>query len=137
MEKTSNNIAVVRRLYEARGNPDIVAAVLAPDVCWEVVEGFPYGGTYRGASDVIGRFFARLFQDFEDWRTEPQQMLEAHEYVFALGSYAARAKATGRPFTARFAHLWTVRGGIIVQLRQCADTVQIARVLERDFDRRH
>lgn len=137
MKETSNNIAVVRRLYEARGNPDIIAAVLAPNVRWEVVEGFPYGGTYQGVSDVIGRFFARLFRDFEDWRTEPQQILDAQDHVFALGSYSARAKTTGRPFTARFAHLWTMQNGMIVQLRQCADTAQIAKALEAEFDRRH
>jgi hypothetical protein len=29
------------RLYEARGNPDVIRRVLAPNVRWEVVEGFP------------------------------------------------------------------------------------------------
>jgi uncharacterized protein len=44
MKLTSENIAVVRRLYEARGNREIIRQVLAPDVRWEVVEGFPHSG---------------------------------------------------------------------------------------------
>ena len=40
----SKNLAAVRRLYEAHGNPDIVKTVLASEVRWEVVEGFPHSG---------------------------------------------------------------------------------------------
>jgi uncharacterized protein len=47
----SAQVAVVRRLYEARGNPEVIRQVLAPDVRWEVVEGFPYSGVYVGLDD--------------------------------------------------------------------------------------
>jgi ketosteroid isomerase-like protein len=50
-----------------------------------------------------------------------------------LGFYSARAKATGRTFKARFAHVWTVRDGVIVRLQQCADTVQLAKAVRQDF----
>jgi uncharacterized protein len=125
----SKNIVAVRQLYEARGNPDIVNTVLAPDVRWEVVEGFPYSGIYQGLNGVSD-FFTRLFGDFEHWHTEPAEIFEAGDRVVGLGFYSARAKVTGRTFTARFAHVWTVRDGVIVRLQQCADTVQIARALE-------
>jgi hypothetical protein len=101
----SKNIVAVRRLYEARGNPDIVKNLL----------------------------FTRLFGDFEDWHTEPAEIFEAGDRVIGLGFYSARAKATGRRFEARFAHVWTVRDGVIVRLQQCADTVQLAKALRQDF----
>jgi hypothetical protein len=63
------NIASVRRLYEARGNPDVDKTVLAPDVRWEVVEGFPHSGNYQELNGVFD-FFTHLFGDFEDWHTE-------------------------------------------------------------------
>jgi hypothetical protein len=47
-QSESKNIVAVRRLYEAHGNPDIVKTVLAPEVRWEVVEGFPHSGVYHG-----------------------------------------------------------------------------------------
>jgi uncharacterized protein len=125
----SQNIVAVRRLYEAGGNPDIVKSVLSPDVRWEVVEGFPYSGVYQGLNGVAD-FFTRLFGDFENWHTEPAEIFEGGDRVFAIGTYSARAKATGKSFKARFAHVWTVRDGAILRLQQCADTVQIARALE-------
>ena len=42
----SMSVAVVRRLYEARCNPDIIREVLAPDIRWEVVKGFPHSGVF-------------------------------------------------------------------------------------------
>jgi uncharacterized protein len=130
----SKNIVAVRRLYEARGNPDIVKTVLATDVRWEVVEGFPYSGVYQGLSGVAD-FFTRLFGDFEDWHTEPAEIFEAGDRVIGLGFYSAHAKATGRLFKARFAHVWTMRDGVIVRLQQCADTVQLSKALGKDFSK--
>jgi ketosteroid isomerase-like protein len=90
-QSESKSIVAVRRLYEARGNPDIVKTVLAPDVRWEVVEGFPHSGIYHGLNGVFD-FFTRLFGDFEDWHTEPAEIFEAGDHVIGLGFYfSARA----------------------------------------------
>ena len=132
MKTPNENIAVVRRLYEARGNPEIIGQVLAPEVRWEVVPGFPHSGTYLALSGVFD-FFTRLFGEFEDWHTEPSEFFETADRVIAVGTYSGRAKATGKSFESRFAHIWTVRDGVIVRLQQCADTVQLAKALRQDF----
>src|SRR5262249_46169330 len=87
----NKNVAAVRRLYEARGNPDIVKTVLAPEVRWEVVEGFPHSGVYQGQNGVFD-FFTQLFGDFEDWHTEPTEIFEMGDRVVGLGFYSARGK---------------------------------------------
>src|SRR5262245_4699747 len=122
-------IAVVRRLYEARGNPDVIRQVLASDVRWEVVDGFPYGGVYVGLDNVLGDFFGRLFTDFDEFVANGSEFFESGERVIALGNYSGRAKRSGKRFTARFTHVWTLQNGLIVRLQQCADTVQLARAL--------
>ena len=122
----SAQVAVVRRLYEARGNPEIILQVLAPNVRWEVVEGFPYSGVYVGLDDVLRNFFGRLFEDFESFVAVGSEFFESGDHVIALGTYTGRAKATGKEFTARFAHVWTLQGG---RMQQCADTVQVVRAL--------
>jgi ketosteroid isomerase-like protein len=132
VKSPKENIAVVRRLYEARGNPEIIRQVLAPEVRWEVVPGFPHSGTYLALSGVFD-FFTRLFGEFEDWHTEPSEFFETADRVIAVGTYSGRAKATGKSFESRFAHIWTVRDGVIVRLQQCADTVQLAKALRQDF----
>jgi uncharacterized protein len=130
----SAQVAVVRRLYEARGNPEVIRQVLAPDVRWEVVEGFPYSGIYVGLDDVLRNFFGRLFQDFESFVAVGTEFFESGDRVIALGSYAGRARRTGKRFTARFAHVWTLHDGLIVRLQQCADTVQLARALADEHE---
>jgi uncharacterized protein len=125
----SPNVSVVRRLYRARGNPEVVSQVLARDVRWEVVDGFPYSGVYNGLDNVLRDFFGRLFTDFDEFVADGSEFLESGEHVIALGSYSGRATKTGKRFTARFAHVWTLKDGLIVRLQQCADTVQLARAL--------
>jgi uncharacterized protein len=125
----SAQVAVVRRLYEARGDPDVIRQVLSPDVRWEVVEGFPHGAVYVGLDDVFRNFFGRLFQEFESFVAVGSEFFESGDHVIALGTYTGRAKATGKEFTARFAHVWTLQGGRIIRLQQCADTVQVVRAL--------
>jgi ketosteroid isomerase-like protein len=125
----SPNESVVRRLYRARGNPEVVSQVLARDVRWEVVHGFPYSGVYNGLDNVLRDFFGRLFTDFDEFVADGSEFFESGEDVIALGSYSGRATKTGKRFTARFAHVWTLKDGLIVRLQQCADTVQLARAL--------
>ena len=123
------NIVVVRRFYENLGSPEIIMQVLSPTIRWEITPGFPYGDVYIGMDSVFRDFFGRVLQDFEDWRTEMSEVFDAGDRVIALGAYSGRAKATGKTFTARFSHVWTLDDGVIVRLQQCADTAQIARSL--------
>ena len=125
----SLNVSAVRHLYEARGNPEVIRQVLSPDIRWEVVDGMPYGGNYVGLDSVIRDFFGRLFTDFDGFVATGHEFIEAGDLVIALGSYSGLARRTGKGFTAHFTHVWTLRDGLIVRLQQCADTVQLARVL--------
>jgi len=126
----SANVAVVRRFYDNLGSPEILVQVLSPTIRWEIVPGFPYGGDYIGVDAVFRDFFGRVLSDFDDWRTTMSELFDAGDRVIALGTYSGRAKTTGKPFTARFAHLWTLEGSVMVRLQQCADTVQLSRALE-------
>jgi uncharacterized protein len=111
------NMTVARRFYENLGSPEILTQVLSPTIRWEIVPGFPCGGVYLGVNAVFQDFFSRVLQDFEEWRTELSELFDAGDRVIALGTYSGRAKATGKTFGARFAHLWTVDGGVIVRLQ--------------------
>jgi uncharacterized protein len=125
----SPNVSVVRRLYQARGNPEVIRQVLGSEVRWEVVDGFPYGAVYKNRDSVLRDFFGRLFTDFDEFVANGSEFFESGEHVIALGNYSGRARRSGRRFTARFAHVWTLQDGLIVRLQQCADTLQLARAL--------
>ena len=44
----ADNIAVVRRMYESKGDPAVAKDVLAPDIVRDITPGFPGGGVYHG-----------------------------------------------------------------------------------------
>jgi ketosteroid isomerase-like protein len=117
----AENIAVVRRLYEARGNPEVIRQVLAPDVRWESRR-LPQQQRLCRARSGARTFLQTTLRRLEDWHTEASEFYAANDRVFALDTYSARARATGRTFKARFAHVWTLRDAMIVRLQQCADT---------------
>jgi ketosteroid isomerase-like protein len=126
----SANVAVVRRFYENLSSPDVLMEVLSPTIRWEITPGFPYGGDYDGVEAVFRDFFGGVLSIFDDWRTTMNEVHDAGDRVLALGTYSGRAKTTGKMFTARFSHSWTVDAGTLVRLQQCADTVQLSRALE-------
>jgi uncharacterized protein len=97
---------------------------------WEITLGFPHGGDYAGVEAVVRDFFGRVLADFDGWSTVMNEVHDAGDRVLALGTYSGRAKTTGKTFVARFSHCWTVEGGTMVRLQQCADTAQISRALE-------
>jgi ketosteroid isomerase-like protein len=133
MEKhPSPNVETIQKLYEALGQGDaqVMATLVAAQVRWEILPGFPHGGTHVGLEAVFNNFFGPVLEDFEAWRTVPETILDAGDEVIALGHYHSRAKTTGKDMIAAFAHVWSLQEGKVTRLRQYADTVQLTRALE-------
>ncbi len=129
--KTSPNVQTIKKWYEATrtGDRAAMAALCTADVKWEITPGFPHSGTFVGLESIFASFFAPLLQDFDEWRSVPDAILDAGDDVIGLGQYHARARATGKNTTPAFAHVWTIKDGRIRRLRQYADTVQLTRAL--------
>ena len=49
----SSQIALIRKLYGARGNVNVFKSLLADDLEYDIAEGFPNGGVYRGIDTVV------------------------------------------------------------------------------------
>jgi len=122
----SSNMATVRRFYANLGSPEVLMEVLSPTIQWEITPGFPYGGVYTGIGAVFNDFFGRVLGDFDDWKTEMSELIDADDRVIGRGAYSGRSKSTGKRFSAQFVHVWTVAGTQIVRLQQCADATQVS-----------
>jgi hypothetical protein len=75
----SPNVSVVRRRYQAGGNPEVISQVPASDVRWEVFDGLPYCGIYAGLDNVLSEFFGRLFTDFDEFVADGSKFFESGE----------------------------------------------------------
>ncbi|WP_053654813.1 nuclear transport factor 2 family protein [Streptomyces sp. MMG1121] len=123
----SSQIDVVRRYYSAKGDPQVIRSVVASGAEWDVVEGFPNGGVYRGLDSILGDFFEFLAH-FTEFQVVSEEFFEDGGHVIVLGRYEGITTA-GTAVTSRFAHVFTLRDSRIVRLQQTCDTLPIARAL--------
>jgi ketosteroid isomerase-like protein len=127
----SNNADIIRNVYDAFGKGDIPAVLGAmdPQVEWREADGFPYAGTYVGPDAVLQGVFMRLGSEWDGFRAEPDEVLDAGDTVVGLGYYSGRYKATGKEFRAQFAHVFKLRDGKIVKFQQYTDTALVQAAL--------
>ena len=126
MSNTSQ-IALVRKLYDAKGDVNTFKSLVADDAEWDITEGFPNGGVYRGIGAIASDFFS-FIASFNEFYAEGDEYFESGDHVIVLGRYFGVTKK-GRRVQARFAHFWTLRDGKIARLQQTGDTLLIAQAL--------
>ena len=113
---------VMRRVYDAFATgDDETLGLLIGDADWVEAAGGPYGGRYRGLTEVAANVFGPLSQDVMDFSAIPDEVLEVGENcALALGFY--RGTTPSGPLEIRFAHLATVEGGRVTRFEQFTDT---------------
>jgi ketosteroid isomerase-like protein len=125
----SDNVALVRRLYESGMAPEVTAEIIAPDLVWDITPGFPNSGVYHGWESVGRDFFGPLVPSFASFGAAPEQFFGDEEgHVFVFGHYHAEGKS-GTKADVRFIHFWTVRDGKLAHLQQAADSHVLQQVL--------
>ena len=122
----TSQIALIRKLYDARGNVNTFKSLLADDVEWDIEEGFPNGGVYRGIKGVFD--FFTFAADFDEFYAKGDEYFESGDHVIVLGRYFGVTKK-GRRVQSRMAHFWTLRDGKVRRLETTADTLLIAQAL--------
>jgi uncharacterized protein len=123
----TSQIALIKKLYAAMGDVNSFKSLVADDAEWDIAEGFPNGGVYRGLDKTISGFFP-FMADFNEFYAKGDEYFGSGDHVIVLGHYFGVTKK-GRKVQSRFAHFWTIRDGKIVRLQQTADTLLIAQAL--------
>ncbi len=128
----SQSSDLVRNLYAAfaRGDIPTVLGAMTPDATWTESEGGPYGGTYRGANDILAGVFMKLGGEWDGFAAVPAQFVAEGDTVVVLGEYSGTYRATGRAMRAPFAHVWALSDGRVVSFTQITDTVLHRRAME-------
>ena len=121
----------VQRLYRAVATGDVptMLDLLDDKVEWIDAAGFPYAGTYHGPQAVLEGVFARLASEWDGFTVEPSQFIADGDEVVSLGTYSGTYKATGKSFSARYAHAWTVKDGKVIRYAQVVDSAELNKAL--------
>ncbi len=125
-----SNPDLIRSLYAAFGRGDVKTILdnLDPTIEW-VSNGdskvIPWGGR-RGGVAGAASFFQSLADNLDFEAFEPRDFFDAGDTVTVLGRSRARVKKSGGVFDTQWAHVFTIRNGMLASFREYYDTKSIA-----------
>jgi ketosteroid isomerase-like protein len=62
------------------------------------------------------RFFSeQLISQFDDFKVEAEEFIDAGDWVVAIGTVSGRGESSGLEFSMRFVHLLEMRDGKVVR----------------------
>jgi ketosteroid isomerase-like protein len=123
-----SNVDTARSAYEAfsRGDIETLSQMLAEDGTWLTSDELPLGGETQGRDAILANF-ARIPDYWSSFSVEPEEFIDAGEWVVVRGTQ--RAGNDAGSFEAPFAHLMKFEGGKIVRGEFYADSAKAAKVL--------
>ena len=125
---SQHDVQAVRGGYDAFNRKDIPAVLDLYDEQIEWIEaggGRAPEGTFRGTQSVAKEVFATVPQNFDDFRAEPEQFIDASGHVVAVGRFRGRAK-NGTTLDAPFVHVYRMRNGKVVSFQNYVDATRWA-----------
>lgn len=126
-----NNLETIQKLYELFELGDALGLLesLDENIVWTEAEGFPYGGTYTGHKDIVKNVLKKLATEWDVYKVEADEFLDAGNRIVALGNYSGIYKQTGKKMNVPFAHVWTVENGKATRFIQYTDTLKVSEAL--------
>ena len=128
LDVSQENVDVIRRMYERwlQNDASLFDAFdseieLHPDPAadWVGVD-----DVYRG-HDGVRRYMAQVYEAFEDYRPEVEELLDIGDKVVTLAIEHGRGRGSGAEVEAhRTAHVWTMRENKAVRLDLYLDRTQ-------------
>ncbi len=115
------NVEVVKQVYDAFRRRDLAAALAlyAPDVVLDQSSEVPWGGHYVG-HEGARVFFARLAA-LIDSTLALESFIDAGDSVVAIGRTRGTVRQDGARYDVPIAHVWTIRGGLVVRVQYFID----------------
>ena len=115
-------IETLKRGYAAlnRGDVSVVLQLLDPDIRWHEPAPSPEAGAHRGR-DGFERFLRSWLDSFEDFRVEPERIVERGDELVVIVRQSGTGRSSGLRVDARLAHVWTVAEGRAVRWEAVAD----------------
>jgi uncharacterized protein len=109
---TEDDIQVLLAGYESwnKGEFDMLAELVHPEIEWEPGFGALEAGTHSGA-DGFRQFLDSWLESFEEFRIEPELLVQCGERIIVVARQRGRGRGSGVEIEARVVHVWTLRDG--------------------------
>lgn len=128
---TVSNKEFVKGIYAAFGRGD-AAGVLASfdsEILWVYPDTAPYGdgSPFKGPSEVFNQVFVRLATEWEDFRSQPLELIAEGDRVVVLVRETGTHRETGQTIEIDAAHFWTIHDGRAIEFTAITDTLAFSR----------
>lgn len=125
-----SNVELISTMYAnfVKGDVPAVLGAMAPDIHWAECKGMPFAkgdGISIGPEAVLHEVFMQLGVYFDEFNIAVTDIIGSGDNVVMYGFYQGTNKATGHPFKANAAHIWTIKEGKVTKFFQAVDTAVI------------
>lgn len=128
-----NQLGLVQQVYSNFKNGDINALLtqMSEDIEWELpqIENVPFAGKRQG-KEMVHNFFTTLLSGQDPLEFNPKEFITQGDKVVTLGHYEWKTK-DGRQFGSEFAHVFTVRDGLVTRFQEYMDTESVAKAYKK------
>ena len=126
---SESNKDILRTGYDAFNRQDIptVMGLFDENIAWtepEWVYG-PPGGTLHGRDAVLHRVFEPISEHFDSFELHPSEYYGEGDTVVVVGSFKVRPKGVSPTLDVPFAHVWQLRDGKCVSMRNYIDVAEL------------
>lgn len=133
---SQQNVQAMRKLYLAfnQGDLDVVDEGYSSNIVFNAAENAFYAGgsPYKGFPAIRDGVFNAVTTEFEDFRSEVEDMIDAGDTIVATGRYRGRSRQTGKDLSGQFCHIMHVDGdGKVDRFQEYCDTLHGADVAGR------
>jgi ketosteroid isomerase-like protein len=114
---SERNVEIVRQMYDAmnRGEfPDAMLDLLDPRIAYVNPPDAVEPGVRHGLP-AFRRAVAKLFEGWESWRAQPEDLQADGDRVAVVVRYRAVGRGSGLEVDGRESALWTLRDGKVVR----------------------
>jgi uncharacterized protein len=122
------NVELIKQGYAnfATGNVPAVLAVWDPAIEWRECQGVSFingDGVFIGHDAIVNNVFMKIGEHIDGFNIAITDIFGEGDKVAMYGYYLGTNKATGKPFKANAAHIWTLKNGKVTHFFQAVDTV--------------
>jgi ketosteroid isomerase-like protein len=119
---SQENMELARKGYAAiaRRDFDAVLELMDPNIESHNPPEVPEAGIHRG-HEAVRRDWEQIFELFDDFSIEVERYIDAEDELVVFLIYRGRARGSSADIEAKMAHVWTIRDGKAIRLRQYLD----------------
>ena len=126
---SESNKDIVRAGYEAFNRQDIptVMGLFDENIEWTEPE-FTYGpagGVRHSRDEVLHEVFEPIGEYYDSFTLDPRELYGEGDTVIVVGSFKARPTGVAQTLDVPFAHVWRLRNGKAVSMRNYVDVGEL------------